>query len=172
MITQFDRAKWMQDGDGVWLMLRVKFPSVIKKFIESMKDKLYVVDIKEYREKRSLNANAYMWLLLEEMAALMNASKDEVYLVMLERYGVFTHIVVKTAAKDMFMREYKLCKDLGEITVNGTTGHQFQVYFGSSTYDTKQMARLLDGIVSECKEMDIETRTPEELSRLKSEWGV
>jgi len=169
--VQFDKAKWLQDGEGTWLTLRVMFPKIAKDFVSTMKNKLYDAELKEHREKRSLDANAYFWVLADKMASYMETSKDDVYLLMLERYGVFTHIVIKEAATDMFIQEYRLCKDLGEITVNGTTGHQMQVYFGSSQYDTKQMARLIDGIVSEAHEMGIETKTPEELAAMKREWG-
>ena len=94
---QFDRARWTQDNEGFWLCLRVEIPFLAKKFVAEIKDRLYTTEIKEYREKRSLDANAYMWVLLEKMAASMNTSKDEGYLQMLERYGVFTHIVVKSS---------------------------------------------------------------------------
>ena len=92
--------------------------------------------------------------------------------IMLERYGVFTHLIVKPAAVDMLVREYRLCRDLGEITVNGKTGRQIQAYFGSSQYDTAQMSRLIDGIVSEAQDLGIETATPEELARMKGEWDA
>ena len=93
------------------------------------------------------------------------------YLQMLERYGVYTHFIVKPQAVGMLMQEYRLCRDLGEITVNGKTGHQIQAYFGSSQYDTKQMSRLIDGIVGECEDLGIETMTPGELAMLKEGWG-
>jgi hypothetical protein len=46
-----------------------------------------------------------------------------------------------------------------------------RAYYGSSTYNTKQMSRLIDAIVEDCKEMDIETLTPRELDAMKSRWG-
>jgi hypothetical protein len=129
------------------------------------------IDIKKHREKRSLDANAFLWVLLDKIADVILSDKEAIYLDMLEKYGVFTHIIVKPGAVEAFKAQYRLCKDLGEITVNGTTGNQIQCYFGSSSYDTKQMSRLIDGIVSECKELDIETYTPEQLDLMKSEWG-
>ena len=38
---------------------------------------------------------------------------------------------------------------------------------GSSRYDSAEMAHLLDGLISECKQLGIETATPEELERMK-----
>ena len=129
------------------------------------------VEVKKHRKKRSLDANAYMWLLLGEIADKLNSSKDEVYLTMLDRYGVYTHLIVKPNAVERIMQEWRTVRNLGEVTVNGTTGIQLQCYFGSSAYDTKEMSRLIDGVVYEAKELGIDTRTPEELSLMKEEWG-
>jgi hypothetical protein len=135
------------------------------------KGKTLAVEIKQYRQKRSLDANAYLWVLLQKIAEAVNSSKDEVYLQMLERYGVFTHIVVKPHMVDKVRQEWRTVRELGEVTVNGKTGIQLQCFFGSSTYDAKEMSVLIDGVVSECKEMGIETMTPDELAGLKNEWG-
>jgi hypothetical protein len=135
------------------------------------KGKALAVEIKQYRQKRSLDANAYLWVLLQKIAEAVNSSKDEVYLQMLERYGVFTHIVVKPHMVDKVKQEWRTVRELGEVTVNGKTGMQLQCFFGSSTYNTKEMSVLIDGVVSECKELGIETMTPDELAGLKNEWG-
>jgi hypothetical protein len=135
------------------------------------KGKTLAVEIKQYRQKRSLDANAYLWVLLQKIAEAVNSSKDEVYLQMLERYGVFTHIVVKPHMVDKVRQEWRTVRELGEVTVNGKTGMQLQCFFGSSTYNTKEMSVLIDGVVSECKELGIETMTPDELAGLKNEWG-
>ena len=171
MELEFDRARWTQDGEGFWLCLRVKIPQAARRFAEGMKQAVYTALLTEKRKKRSRDANAYAWALMEEIAAKIGSCKDEVYLQMLERYGVFTHIIVKPQAVDMLMREYRLCRSLGEVTVNGQTGVQIQAYFGSSQYDTKQMSRLIDGIIYEARELGIETATPEEVSLMNSRWG-
>ena len=134
------------------------------------KGKLLKVDIKQYRAKRSLDANSYMWLLLAKMASVLNTTKDELYLESLGRYGVFTHIVVKPSVVDRVKEEWRTVLELGEVTINGKTGTQLQCYFGSSTYTTKEMSVLVDGIVSECKNLDIETLSNHEVERLKTEW--
>lgn len=136
------------------------------------KGKELAVEVKQYRAKRSLNANSYFWLLLSEMAPLLHTTKDELYLIMLERYGVFTHLIVKPNVVDRVKEEWRTVRELGEVVVNGTKGIQLQCYFGSSTYDTKEMSTLIDGVVQEAKELDIETMTPDELARIKSEWGA
>jgi hypothetical protein len=136
-----------------------------------VKGKMLAVEIKQHRVRRSLDANAYMWVLLSELAAALHTTKDELYLVMLERYGVFTHVVVKPNVVDRVKHEWRTVRELGEVTIKGQTGIQLQCFFGSSTYDTAEMARLIDGVISEAKELGIETLTPSELSILKQEWG-
>lgn len=135
------------------------------------KGKYLTVDIKQYRQKRSLDANAYMWVLLSKMADVLKTTKDELYLEMLDRYGVFTHIIVKKSVVERVKEEWRTVRELGVVSVNGQTGIQLQCYFGSSTYDTKEMSTLIDGIVSECKELGIETLTPAELELMKNAWG-
>ena len=173
MTVTFDAARWSQESDGFWLHLRVAESRLAQKFIAAMKaGKQYIADIKEKRKRRSLDANAYLWVLLEKVAAAIDLDKDRVYLDMLSRYGVFTHMVVKPAVVERVKQEWRTARELGEVTVNGQTGIQLQCYFGSSTYDTKEMSRLIDGVVSECKELGIDTATPEELARIKETWNA
>lgn len=127
------------------------------------------VKIDRYRERRSLNANNYAWKLLTEIANVIRANKEEVYLTMLKRYGqseiisVLSHIPIK---------EYvKYCEEAGESELNGKLFKHYKVYKGSSDFDSREMSIFLDGVVSEAKELDIDTRTPEEIANLKSLWG-
>ncbi len=66
---------------------------------------------------------------------------------------------------------YRTYIDLGEISVNGMTGHQLQVYYGSSTFDSKEMSVFIDGIVSECKDLGIEILPPAQLEIMNKEWN-
>ena len=140
--------------------------------IDGIKDveKLSIKAVK-YRQKRSLDANAYAWVLMQKIAEAVDSDKWSVYLRCLQDYSrSFTHVIVKAAAVDRMKELYRTCVDLGEVTVNGQTGHQLQVYYGSSTFDTKEMSIFIDGIVRDCKELGIETMTPAELERMKSQW--
>lgn len=130
------------------------------------------IEAKKFRNKRSLDANAYAWVLMQKIAEAVNSDKWSVYLQCLQRYSrAFSHVIVKPEAVDRMKELYRTCIDLGEITVNGRTGHQLQVYYGSSEFDTKEMSVFIDGIVSECKQLGIETLPPHELERMMGEWG-
>ena len=128
------------------------------------------VEIKQHRKKRSLDANSYLWVILNEMAIALKANKDDVYLEMLSRYGVFTHIVVKADVVERVKNEWKLTKEIGEVVINDKTGIQLQCYFGSSTYNSKEFSTLLEGVIYEAKELNIETITPREKEELLRKW--
>ncbi len=127
------------------------------------------IKIDKHREKRSLNANNYAWKLISEIANVCRTSKEEVYLEMLKRYGqseivsVLAHIPIK---------EYvKYCEEAGESKLNGKLFKHYKVFKGSSEFDTREMSIFIDGIVSDAKELEIQTMTPNEIARLKSLWG-
>jgi hypothetical protein len=140
--------------------------------IDKLKDNKLSIKAVKHKEKRSLDSNAYAWVLMQKIAEAVNSDKWSVYLECLQKYSrSFTHVIVKPEAIDKMKELYRTCIDLGEISVNGTTGHQLQVYYGSSTFNTKEMSVFIDGIVSECKELEIETLAPEELERMKAAWN-
>lgn len=141
--------------------------------IDGLKDSKLSIRATKHRQKRSLDANSYAWVLLQKLAEAAGTDKWSVYLRCLQDYSnAFTHVIVKPNAVERMKELYRTFVDLGEVTVNGMTGHQLQVYYGSSTFDTKEMSVFIDGIVRECKDLKIETLPPAELERMKSMWGV
>lgn len=172
MEVKFDKCKYSIDAEGFWLSLRITDKNQAMNFLQKMKDKLYVATLKVFRNKRSLDANAYFWVLCQKIAEKINSNKDEVYLQLLGDAGVFTHTIVKPEVVDRMKEQWRLVKELGEVTVNGKKGIQLQLYFGSSTYNTKEMAVLIDEAVRQAKELDIETLTLEELKSMKESWGT
>lgn len=165
------RLQFTEDGKTEYILTTNERHDIADLKTHVAKGKYLAAEVKPWREKRSLDSNAYFWLLLSKMADVLHIAKDELYLIILERYGVFTHIIVKPNIVEMVKREWRTVRELGEVTVNGKTGIQLQCFFGSSTYDTKQMSTLIEGVVDECKELMIETLPPDEISRLNAEWG-
>jgi len=133
-------------------------------------DKLKTCTIERKKKKRSLNANAYCWKLCTEIANVLRSNKDDVYLCMLKRYGQSSVVSVVEPAANLFMKSVKYCEEFGESELNGKLFKHIKVFMGSSEYDTRQMAILIDGIVSEAKELKICTMTPAEIEKLKSSW--
>lgn len=131
-------------------------------------DREKVFDIKQHREKRSLNANAYAWVLIGKIADATHLTKDAVYLHVLRQYGQSEVVSVRS---DINVEGYfKHYEPFGRSTLNGKEFTHYRVYKGSSEYDSKEMAVLIDGIVSEAEELEIETLPPQELMRLKELW--
>jgi hypothetical protein len=172
----FDKARWTQDSEGFWLCLRVKVPALVRKFVEAMKDRLYVVEIKEYREKRSLDANAYAWELISKIAEALTAeaqgetaySKDDIYLMMLKKYGQGGIVKVPNNCTEKFEKAWKYHEVHEKLWDEKAVYYKFWV--GSSNYNTKEMSLFIDGIVAECKELGIETKTPEEIAKMEALW--
>jgi len=177
MTVQFDRAKWSEDSKGFWLSLRVKAPRPVREFVQSMKDRLYDAELKEHREKRSLDANAYFWVLAGKLAAKLQISPNEIYRQYIP--DVADNYVIQPVREDMLERWDKIwcaghlgrmTDDIGEC--RHTPGyHNIRCYLSSSDYDTAQMSRLISLIVDDCKAQGIETMTPDELAALESKWG-
>ena len=131
-------------------------------------DREKIFEIKEHREKRSLNANAYAWALIGKIADVLRTSKDEVYLKMLKRYGQ-SDLVSVLSSIDV-SGYFKYYEPVATTELQGKEFTHYRIYKGSSEYDSKEMAVLIDGIISEAKELDIETLPPEEIERLKEGW--
>jgi len=134
-------------------------------------EKVKTCKIGHKKKRRSLNANSYAWLLITEIANKLRSSKEEIYLQMLKRYGQSSVVSIIDEAVPVFMKSVKYAEEFGKGTVNGKDFTHIKVYMGSSEMDTKEMAILIDGIVSEATELKIPTMTPTEIERIKEQWG-
>ena len=146
--------------------------------LEGIRGKLLDIVAKQYRKKRSLDANAYYWKLLTKLAEASGISKNRAHNLMLRRYGqleeIDGHLIYVVVPDDdegenkALEAETYHIKPTGEVKV-ASDGTPFRTYImlrGSSTYDTDEMSYLIDGLVSECQEMGIETLPPQELERM------
>lgn len=137
------------------------------------KDKL-AIEVKPYRAKRSNSANAYAWVLMDKVAESQGITKEEVYLSQLQKVGVFQDVAINEAAVDTMIHSWSLhgmgwiAQRIGKSDKEGFV--EMALYYGSSSYNTKQMARLIDNIVQECHTLDIDIKTPEEIAEMLSLW--
>lgn len=146
-----------------------------RKFVMEQKDKLYDMEIKEHREKRSLDANALFWVLADKLAEATGLPKIEVYRNAIRDIGGNCTTVCVPEASEKRLRIDWENRGIGWLTdsmpsklagcVNVT------LYYGSSTYNTAQMSRLIDNIIQDCQSVGIETMSDEQLFLLKEEWG-
>ena len=129
------------------------------------------ITAKKYRQKRSLDANAYCWVLITKIAEMMNSSKEEIYEDMVQKYGYIYQdddgYITVTVKADVDMNKitghWKFLKGNGKF-------NSYLMIKGSSEYNSAEMAKFIDRIVEEAKELGIETMTPAELERMKAAW--
>ena len=138
-------------------------------------EEMLSIDIKKYHKKRSLDANAYFWTLCDKLAEHLNITKEEIYRNSIRNIGGNTEtICAKNNTVD------KICEHwhdngLGWLTdtfpskLEGCTN--IILYFGSSTFDTSQMNRLISNIVQDCEAVGIDTKTPDQIAEMLSLWG-
>lgn len=129
------------------------------------------VTAKVYRKHRSLDANGLLWHCLGQIAADQGADKWDIYLMMLKRYGKFTYICVKPSVVDAVKAQWRECEVVGEVNINGQKAVQMLCYFGSSTYNSKEFSVLLDGVISEMKELGLQPPLTGDIKRAMENYG-
>lgn len=134
-----------------------------KVLFELDKEKRYQIIIEEESKKRTLNMNNYYWELEYQLASSLNTSSNELHFELLKRYSpaIVMKLPIQTDPKD-YVKYYEKYK-----TEEGEKAVYYKVYKGSSEMNTKEFKALLDGLISECEEVGIETLTPNEIAQLK-----
>lgn len=133
------------------------------------------VTVKKHREKRSLDANAYFWVLVDRLAEKTQISKTDIYRRYIREIGGNHEMVCVIDSAVEKLRNGWEHNGLGWQTdimpsrIPGCTN--VILYYGSSTYNTRQMSHLIDMAVQDCQEQNIETLSPEKLAGMMEEWG-
>lgn len=142
------------------------------------KGKKIDIEIKEHREKRSLNANAYFHLLVDKLAKSLNLSAEDCKIRMVLDYGTIDSdekglkIGFKLLENIPLDKVCKYAKKIGTVVENGRKFNQYIVYKHTHEYNSKEMATLINGVVEECKQVGIETKTPNEIANLINLWEM
>lgn len=172
---EFMKAKWFQDSDGVWLSFKVNHQKALE-ILQALAEKEYICEIKGKRKARSLDSNSYYWVLCGKLSAKLRVSPEEIYRQHIKEVGDNYEIIpLKDSAVEKFRAVWNK-NGIGWLTdIIGPSKHEgytnVMAYYGSSTYDSNQMARLIDYMVQDCKDNEIETMVPEEIEKLKELWS-
>lgn len=137
---------------------------------EGLDGKLLDVTMVEHKSRRSNDANALMWACIGEIARVVKKEPFDIYLDELAKYGKYTYVVVKPEAVEGMMKMWRECKIVGEIDINGRKGVQLLCYFGSSTYTTKEMSDLIEGILMDMDELNLQRPASSDLQRAMEEY--
>lgn len=176
MTVRYTKAAIAVDGEGTWMSLLI-LPADAQKARRSVLEQravTYTAELKEYREKRSTDANSYLWVLLDELANALGERKENLYLRYVKVCGPFRDFCLA-------IEEAKTFRTAWEMLGTGWPTEQvdysedgerliIRAYYGSSTYNTKQMSRLIDSVVEDCRALGIETLPPDKLAAMKEDW--
>lgn len=141
--------------------------------LEELKDKELLVKVSTYSKRRSLSQNAYMWVLIGELAAALKTGKDDVYKAYIRDYGVYEVLPIKAEAVDRFKSVWMargvgwVCEELRESKIAGYKN--IIAYYGSSSYNSAEMSRLIDAIIEDCKAQGINTMSLADIMLLRNE---
>lgn len=162
-----------------WLMVKPTREDMGKAMaiVRNMKQMLYVLTIKVFRKKRSLDANAYAWVLIGKLADAMRIPPTIVYKNAIQNIGGNYEVIpIREQAAEKFKEVWEKqglgwpCVDMGPSKIPGY--RNLRAYYGSSTYDTRQMSQLIDALIQDCKALDIETLSEEKLSAMMEGWDA
>jgi hypothetical protein len=182
MKLKFNNLHITQSAEQVLLIVEVHKDSdyaarVIVDEIKRKVGKVFQMKISEYRKSRTLTQNAYYWTLLNKLKNVLKTGEDELHITLLQRYGQDQkdengNTVIFSLRSDISpVGILKYSKVIGTGEVNGTEFTHYKALKGSSEMNTAEMNVLIDGLISECKEVGIETDTPQELERLRGIWS-
>lgn len=141
--------------------------------LEELKDKDLLVKVSTYSKRRSLSQNAYMWVLIGELAAKLKTGKDEIYKAYIRDFGVYEVIPIKAAAVERFQSVWTarglgwVCDVLRESKIAGYVN--IIAYYGSSTYTSAELSRVIDAIIEDCKAQGISTMSLSDIMLLRNE---
>ena len=164
------------------LTLEVNEKSAIKQGYDELKDcEKLSIKIGKYREKRSLDANAYCWVLCTKLAEErskdgVKVTKEDVYREEIRDLGIYRDYVnlplpeAKTLQTAWGMLGTGWVTEQVDFSPNGENV-TIRCYYGSSQYNTKQMSRLISNLQQDCEAVGISTKTPDEIANMLSLWG-
>ncbi|GHU51703.1 hypothetical protein AGMMS49975_05990 [Clostridia bacterium] len=132
-------------------------------------------ELKRVRKLRSLDANAYLWVLCTEIADAVGVSKEEVYRRNIRDGGEYTPLPIKEEAVEDFSRIWS-AHGIGwfcDVVDNSKLpGYKLLfAYHGSSEYDSKQMYLLIERVKQDAEAVGVETLSPDKLTAMMNDWG-
>lgn len=163
--------------EGGWLMVKPERQDLGRAMavVRKHKDKLYDLEVKEHRKKRSLDANAYCWVLINKIADALRITPVEIYRQAIQNVGGnFEVLPVKEEAAEHFKQVWQAqglgwpCVDMGKSKIDGY--RNLRAYYGSSTYSSTQMAQLIENLIQDCRALDIEVKSEEEIQSILGAW--
>lgn len=121
-------------------------------------------EIKEYKSQRNKDQNAKYWKLLNELSRVTKIGVEELHFNMLKNYSPRYEILVP---QNYELRGIEYYEKLSTIKKGDNLFNVYRVYTPSHELKTDEFAILLDGLCEECKQVGIETYSPDELKEME-----
>lgn len=134
------------------------------------------IELKKYRKPRSLDANKYFWKLLQEVCDYKDIDTIEDYKRRVKELGIFKQFKIMTQDVKTFEKIWTdrgiawFCEIVDTTYIGDTEFKIINAYYGSSSYNSKQMSRLIDNLVQDCKAVGIEAKPQAEIDSLLKQW--
>lgn len=134
------------------------------------------IELKKYRKPRSLDANKYFWKLLQEVCDYKDIDTIADYKRRVKELGIFKQFKIMTQDVKTFEKIWTdrgiawFCEIVDTTYIGDTEFKIINAYYGSSSYNSKQMSRLIDNLVQDCKAVGIETKPQAEIDSLLKQW--
>jgi hypothetical protein len=166
------------EGDLI-ISFKVEDSDEIIEDIKKLNNDELVIEVKKHRKSRSLDANAYFWVLCDKIAKCLGTTKDAIYLVMLQSAGVFQDCAISPEGFEKLAEMYRVVDKLYDFEYEFDTAYGVEYrqmvmcrcYLGSHTYNTDEMSRLIEYAVSQATDLHIDVLTPDERNHMLSLWG-
>jgi len=179
MTVQFSGAEVGTFGGKMFLMLELpdyESKQVSQKFVSEKKDRKYVAEIKEHRNKRSQEANAYCWTLINKLAEAVGRNPVDIYREHVREVGKFSQYLMSEEAYESFITAWEK-NHIGRFSVvlGGSKDHDgfiwVAAFLGSSDFDTKEMSRMIENIIQDAKAVGVEHLSPDKIEEMLTAWG-
>ncbi|MBP5423929.1 MAG: hypothetical protein J6Y78_15965 [Paludibacteraceae bacterium] len=145
-----------------------------RELYDELFDKEVDVTIKKYSKKRSLDSNAKAWIMIDQLAEKLRITKTEVYRNAIREIGGVSDVVcVRDYAADTLCKNWETKGQgwMAEQSPSKLPGCvNVTLWYGSSVYNTKQMADLINVLIQLCNEQGIPTMTDEEVEKSLLLW--
>ena len=179
---KFDSASKDYVSGKMKIVFSVDYDGQVINHLEGIKDVPLDVTVGRHRKKRSIDANSYYWVLISKISEVIGASKPFIHNMQPRKYGqveMFDGQIAYTMLPDTEdtrnrIDEMDECHfaptSMTRTGKDGVTYRAYKLMKGSHLYDSKEMSALINGTVSDAKELGIETLPPDELERMVNSW--
>ena len=147
-----------QNGDNLITVNIGPDNSIMKRLYNKYNQKPLLINVDFFRKKRSNEQNAYFWKCVQVLAAALGNDNWDQYLLELERYGKYITLMIEKDAYSDLANLYRETKIVGERVDKKTKKEYYEVncFYGSSSYNSKEFARLIDGVINDMKDADVD----------------